>query len=213
MSKEIIPVESRTGDPSVPPTQYLIISHAQPAVTRSRPNQITGPGPKSGPAGKSESRGLENGVSRWRRPNLDIYSQNYHFGLVYDGYNNFLAWRQRIISLVCFANNAIRPWPQVMPIFDREMPPGFTPAICLRHNFVYISILENRGDKSLDQNFWNIVFNSYANFREKLSKALTARPQKPKLGWILKQIFQDGGHRTCTRTLGRKHTRKSASFW
>ena len=52
-----------------------------------------------------------------------------------------------------------------------------------------------------------------ANFWEKLSKALTARPQKPKLSWILKQIFQDGGHRTYTRTLGGRHTRKSASFW
>ena len=51
-------------------------------------------------------------------------------------YINFLAWRQRILSLVCFANNAIHPWPQVMPIFDREMPPRFTPAICLRRNFV-----------------------------------------------------------------------------
>ena len=51
---------------------------------RSRPNQITGLGPKSGPAGKSESRGPENGVSRWRRPKSDIYSQNHHFGLVYD---------------------------------------------------------------------------------------------------------------------------------
>ena len=68
-------------------------------------------------------------------------------------YNNFLAWRQRIVSLVCFANNAISPWPQVMPIFDQEMSPGFTPAICLRRDFVYISILENRGDKSLYQNF------------------------------------------------------------
>ena len=96
---------------------------------------------------------------------------------------------------------------------DQEMPPGFTPAICLRRNFVYISKLENRGDKSLDQNFLNIVFNSRADFREKLSKALTARPQKPKLSLILKQIFQDGGRRTCTRTLGGKHTRKSASFW
>ena len=66
---------------------------------------------------------------------------------------NFLAWTQRIISLVCFANNAIHPWSQVMPIFDREMPPGFTPVICLHRNFVYISNLENRGDKSLDQNF------------------------------------------------------------
>ena len=93
------------------------------------------------------------------------------------------------------------------------MPPGFPPAICLRRNFVYISNLENRGDKSLVQNFYNIVFRSHANFREKLSKALTARPQKPKLSWILKQIFQDGDRRTYTRTLGGRHTGKSASFW
>ena len=142
-------------------------------ITRSRPNWITGPAPKSGSAGKSESRGPENRVSRWRRPNSDIYSQNYHFGLVYDvtqrthdtiitslwrrndvatsfwrhsdviialcarwGYIDFLAWKQRIISLVCFANNAIRPWPQVMPIFVQEMPPGSTPAIN-----VYVAIL------------------------------------------------------------------------
>ena len=58
--------------------------------TRSRPNQIAGPGPKSGPARKSESRGPENGVSRWRRPNSDIYSQNHHFGLVYDMIYQFL---------------------------------------------------------------------------------------------------------------------------
>ena len=61
-----------------------------PAMSRSRPNQIAGPGPKSGPARKSESRGPENGVSRWRRPNLDIYSQNHHFGLVYDMICQFL---------------------------------------------------------------------------------------------------------------------------
>ena len=103
-------------------------------VSRSRPNWIVGPQSKLGSAGKSESRGPETRVSRWRRPNSDIYSQNYHFGLVMT-YINFLAWRQRIISSVCFANNAIHPWPQVMPIFNREMPPGFTPAICLRFNF------------------------------------------------------------------------------
>ena len=57
---------------------------------RSRPNQIADPGPKSGPARKSESRGPENGVSRWRRPNSDIYSQNHHFGLVYDMIYQFL---------------------------------------------------------------------------------------------------------------------------
>ena len=61
-----------------------------PPLTRSRPNQIAGPGPKSGPARKSESRGPENGVSRWRRPNSDIYSQNHHFGLVYDMIYQFL---------------------------------------------------------------------------------------------------------------------------
>ena len=33
------------------------------------------------------------------------------------------------------------------------------------------------------------------------------------LSLILKQIFQDGGHRTCMQTLGGKHTRKSVSFW
>ena len=59
-------------------------------MNRSRPNQIAGPGPKSGPARKSESRGPENGVSRWRRPNSDIYSQNHHFGLVYDMIYQFL---------------------------------------------------------------------------------------------------------------------------
>ena len=57
---------------------------------RSRPNQIAGPGPKSGPAGKSESRGPKNIVSRWRRSNTDIYSQNHHFGLVYDMICQFL---------------------------------------------------------------------------------------------------------------------------
>ena len=100
-----------------------------------------------------------------------------------------------------------------MPIYDREMPLGFTPAICLQRNVVYISNLENQWDKSFDQNFSNIVFNSHANFQEKLWKALTAESQKPKLSWILKQISQDGGHRTCTRTLGGKRTRKIASFW
>ena len=59
-------------------------------IARSRPNQIAGPGPKSGPARKSESRGPENGVSRWRRPNSEIYSQNHHFGLVYEMIYQFL---------------------------------------------------------------------------------------------------------------------------
>ena len=68
----------------------LLPSTLEFQITRSRPNQIAGPGPKSGPARKSESRGPENGVSRWRRPNSDIYSQNHHFGLVYDTIYQFL---------------------------------------------------------------------------------------------------------------------------
>ena len=47
-------------------------------------------GRKSGSARIWESRGPENGVSRWLRPNSDIYSQNDHFGLVYDMIYQFL---------------------------------------------------------------------------------------------------------------------------
>ena len=113
--------------------------------------EACGPAAEIGSPRISESHSPDNGISRWRRTNLDIYSQNNNFGLVYDmirWYINFVAWRQIIItciSLVCFANNVIHPWPQVMPIFDREMPPRFTPAICLCRNFVFISTLENRG--------------------------------------------------------------------
>ena len=71
-------------------TEFDTQNRFQPTDNRSRPNWITGPGPKSEPAGKSESRGPENGVSRWRRPNLDIYSQNHHFGIVYDMIYQFL---------------------------------------------------------------------------------------------------------------------------
>ena len=59
-------------------------------LIRLRPNWITGPWPKSGSARKSESHGPEIGVSRWRQPNLDICSQNDHFGLVYDMIYQFL---------------------------------------------------------------------------------------------------------------------------
>ena len=132
-------------------------------------------------------------------------------------YINFLAWMLRIISLACFANNAIHPWPQMqtprkllsfhlpgewfwpdfanfkhfytqefnrsysfflsanvrgkisqclqmMLMFDQEMPLGFTHAICLCCNFVYISTLENRGDTSLNLNFQNILLNSLLTF-------------------------------------------------
>ena len=66
------------------------IRYASLNLIRSRPNWITGPGPKSGSAGKSGSHGPENGVSSWRWPNSDIYSQNYHFGLAYDMIYQFL---------------------------------------------------------------------------------------------------------------------------
>ena len=69
---------------------FYALKPSNTSLIRSRPNQIADPGPKSGPARKSESRGPENGVSRWRRPNSDIYSQNHHFGLVYDMIYQFL---------------------------------------------------------------------------------------------------------------------------
>ena len=81
----------------------------------------------------------------------------------------FLGMGQRIINLAYFANNAIHPRPQVMPKFGREMPQGFSPAISLHCNLFCISTLENRADKSIDQNFENIVLDSHAKFREKLS--------------------------------------------
>ena len=101
-------------------------------------------------------------------------------------YINFLAWKKRIISLACFANNVIQPWIQVMPIFDREMPPGFTPAICLCRNFVYISILENRGDpldKTLKILFWIVIptFRRSCHWPKTVRLDFTASKTKAKL--------------------------------
>ena len=76
---------------------------------RSRPNQIAGPGPKSGPARKSESRGPENGVSRWRRPNSEIYSQNHHFGLVYDMIYQFLGMETKNYKFGMFCQQCHPP--------------------------------------------------------------------------------------------------------
>ena len=127
-------------------------------------------------------------------------------------YINFLAWMSSMISLASFAHSVIHPGPQMMLIFHREMPPAFTPANCLRRNFVCIFILENLGDESINQNFQNIVLDSQPNFREKLSYALTAWPPKPKLIRTLKQIFQDGCRLTCLRMLGRKNKGEFVSF-
>ena len=49
-----------------------------------------GPGSEIGAGWKIGVTWSENGVSRWRRPNSDIYSQNHHFGLVYDMIYQFL---------------------------------------------------------------------------------------------------------------------------
>ena len=122
-------------------------------TTRSRPNWITGPGPKSGSAGKSESRGPENGVSRWRRPNSDIYSQNYHFGLVYDMIYQFLGMEAKTYKFGMFCQ-------QCHPSLasgDADIQPRNASRIHTCHlftsQFCLISNLEYRGDKSPDQNF------------------------------------------------------------
>ena len=85
--------------------------------------------------------------------------------------------------------------------------------------FVYVIILStspiwrigetNPSTKTFKILFW-IVMLTLICWRPWLHRA---RPQKSKLSWILRQIFQDGGHRTCTRTLRRKHIATSASFW
>ena len=41
-----------------------------------------------------------------------------------------------MISLACFVNNVIHAWPHVVLIFDREINPGLTIAICLCCNFI-----------------------------------------------------------------------------
>ena len=69
-----------------------------------------------------------------------------------------------------------------MLIFDREMPPGLTSAICLRRNFGHISNLENRKDKSIWQNFQNIVLDSHANLRGKNKAKLDSRANFPR--WL-----------------------------
>ena len=49
-----------------------------------------GPTPNLGPAAISGPRRHENEVARWQHLNSEIYSQNYHFGLVYDIIYTFL---------------------------------------------------------------------------------------------------------------------------
>ena len=105
-------------------------------LIRSRPNQIAGPGPKSGPAWKSESRGPENGDSRWRRPNSDIYSQNHHFGLVYDMIYQFLGMEAKNYKFGMFCQQC---HPSVAS-GDADIRPRNASRIHTCH-FVYVVIL------------------------------------------------------------------------
>ena len=73
--------------------------------------------------------------------------------LYYDVIYQFLGMEAKNYKFGLFCQLAIHPWPQVMPIFDRKMPPGFTPALCLHRNFVCMSILDKWGHKSVNQNF------------------------------------------------------------
>ena len=109
---------------------------------------------------------------------------------------------------------AIHPWPQVMPIFDREMPPDS------HLPFVYVVILSispiwGLGETNPSSKTSKILFSTVMQTfgRSCRRPRLHGLKNQSQVSWTLKQIFQDGGHRICTRTLGRKHTRKSASFW
>ena len=106
----------------------------RPPPSRSRPNWITRPGPKSGSAGKSESLGPENGVPRWRRPNSDIYSQNHHSGLVYDMIYQFLSMEAKNHKFGMFCQQC---HPSVASV-DADIRPRFPDS---HLPFVYVIIL------------------------------------------------------------------------
>ena len=61
---------------------------------------------------------------------LGIETKNYKFGMI--------------------ANNTIHLWPQVMPIFDREMPPDSHLPFVFVVICLYLQFGES-GDKSVDQ--------------------------------------------------------------
>ena len=135
---------------------------------RSRPDWILGLVLNLGPPPISGPHGPKKGVARWQRLNWEIYISNDHLGLVYDIlYINFLAWIQRIISLACFANNVIHPWNQMILIFDREMPAGFTHVICYTSiTILSISPLWSTGETHLVTKtskilFWTVIMPSF----------------------------------------------------
>ena len=97
--------------------------------------------------------------------------------------------------------------PQVMLIFDWEIPPGFTPAIWLSRSFVNISALENQGGKCVGQTFQNIVLDSHADFWVKLFViGLDCTASKTKAKLDPRANLPRWCPPTCTRTLGGKHT-------
>ena len=82
-----------------------------------------------------------------------IVTHNYHFGLVYDVIYKFLGMEAKNHKFGMFFQQC---YPSVAPS-DAGIRPRNASQIhtchLLRRKFVYISIWENREDKSLDQNF------------------------------------------------------------
>ena len=105
-------------------------------VIQSRPNWIPGPGLNPALAGISGSCGSKNGVARLWQPNSEIYSQNDHFGLVYDMIYRFLGMEAKNYKFGLFCKQC---HPSVAP-GDADIRPQKASRIhtchCLRHNFV-----------------------------------------------------------------------------
>ena len=82
----------------------------------------------------NQSRGPENGVTRWRRPNSDIYSQNHHFGLVYDMIYKFLGMEAKNYKFGMFCHQC---HPSVAP-GDADIRPRNASRIHTCHLFTVI---------------------------------------------------------------------------
>ena len=73
----------------------------------------------------------------------------------------------------------------------------FSQLFCLRCNFVSISILENRGDTSLDPTFKILFRITKPTFGKSFQGPwLHDLKKHAKLRWIIEQIFHDGYHPT-----------------
>ena len=115
------------------PRVAIIVTKCNVAVIRSRPNWIAGSRLKSGSAKKSESHGPKNGVSRWWRPNSDIYSQN-DFGLVYEMTYQFLGMEAKNYKYVLPTMSSIRGPGWCRYSTEKCLPDSHLP-------FVYVVIL------------------------------------------------------------------------